>query len=302
MLLKESKPYYLGLGCLLAATWLLPATAAAGEKVNEQREAPLLSKISIENVRGEVTIRGWDQPRIQIKGELDDEAEGLVFDVKKRYAKIKVEMPSKLSHGDGSELEIFVPQSSMVKLKGVDTEFTLENLQAGFIAQTVSGDINSVNSGHEIHLKSVSGDVRLKQVQGKAKVETVSGGLTLDGEMMLAKLKTINGDIRVEVDDIERLQIHTVAGDARVSGTVMPGGEISVDSVNGDLTFQLNEDLDAQCELTSQFGGAIRNKFTEDQVVQKGMTKQWLEFVAGDGSGQIQARTINGTITLATME
>ena len=70
-------------------------TARAGEQVDESRSIPGDAIVSIGVTRGEVRISGWDEPRVSVKGELDDLAEALVFEVTGRDVWIKVVLPNK---------------------------------------------------------------------------------------------------------------------------------------------------------------------------------------------------------------
>ena len=285
--------------------WLLlalPGMVLAGEKVDRQLPAAEVTKVYIENVRGDVRISGWEQPTIRIRGELDDKAHGLIFKSDGRYTEIKVDVPHQLNQGDGSDLQIDVPRHILVKFKGVDTDFELRDLQAGVLGQTVSGSITSANGAKEHQIKSVSGDISLAGARGRVQLETVSGSLSLAGQLQKAKLRSISGDVEVRVDDIDQLKIKTVAGNATVAGEVAEGSKIKVASVNGDLIFKLSEGLDAQCEMASNFGGEIRNRLTADAVERGRGNKQSLAFVVGEGHGRISAKTVNGNIVLESLE
>ena len=64
---------------LAILTSILAPAALAGESVDKSLAAPQDAVVSINNTRGEVTVRGWDQALVSVKGELDDLAQELVF-------------------------------------------------------------------------------------------------------------------------------------------------------------------------------------------------------------------------------
>ena len=51
----------------------------AGEHIDKSLSMNDVSSVNIENLRGKVTVIGWDKDTISVEGELEDDAEGLIF-------------------------------------------------------------------------------------------------------------------------------------------------------------------------------------------------------------------------------
>ena len=107
----------------LLLTLVFSTTVTAKTAVDQSLAVPSDALISIDNTRGEVTIIGWDQAKVTVKGDLDDLAEAFIFDLKDQQVVIEVNVPRlDLNRGNGSNLTIQVPQESRVRFVGVSTD------------------------------------------------------------------------------------------------------------------------------------------------------------------------------------
>ena len=108
----------------------LSFSAIAGDKVDKELAASLDGTVEIHNVRGEIKIAGWDQPKVKVKGTLDDLTEEFVFASKGNKTFVKVKLPKNSRHHnrDGSKLTINVPQGSEVVFFGVATDLSVSTV------------------------------------------------------------------------------------------------------------------------------------------------------------------------------
>ena len=270
----------------------------AGEKVDQSLSVDTTGIVFVEIPRGLVKIQGWDKQEVMIQGELDDTIKTLIFKTKKDKTLIKVDTQGKRHWGDASELNIFMPQQSQLRFKGIDTSFSIAKLNSHIEGKSINGDLMVKNSNGKIKLSVVSGDVRLVESSGYTKIESVSGMIDFSGDFEQVFLKSMSGDITADISGTNKLTIKNISGDTQISGQVKNKAQLKLSSVSGDILYKITDDLNAECEVVSQFGGEIDNQLTDDLPIDTNLLKKTLSFISGDGSGKLSLKTITGSVTI----
>lgn len=284
---------------LLLGMSLFALVVAAGDRVDLAKPAPADAIVRIENTRGEVVVTGWDRNQVAVAGELDDLAEGLLFEVDGRHVRIEVRMPRKdVNWGDGSDLRIHVPEGSRVSFEGVSTDLEIKNIRGGSQLRTVSGDIDATDMHERLNVNSVSGDIDLRGATGPASVSSTSGDMSLVLTSTDVMVDTVSGDIELELGLFEKLSVRSVSGEIEIEGQLMPNGRVEMSSVSGDIAFNLGDPVNADVNVRSGIGGDIRNRFNDQKPEDNFPGGQKLDTVVGDGSGRISIRTVAADIRL----
>ncbi len=277
----------------------LPSLLHAGDRVDESRAVPNDPVVTIENVRGDVEILGWDEAEISVSGELDDLAEAFVFEVDGRNVLIEVRMPSRdVNWGDGSDLVVRLPAASRVSFNGVSTDVSLEGITGGARLQTVSGDIDARDIEGQFIANSVSGDVTVEGATDRASLTTISGEIEFESNARRVRVDSVSGDIDIELSDFDEFSGRTVSGDFNLSGRLLRDGRLEVNSVSGDIRLDLDEPVDAELRIEAGVGGEIHNDITRDKPREIFPARQELVVTAGDGSGMIRVETVSADIRL----
>ena len=154
----------------------------------------------------------------------------------------------------------------------------------------------------KVLLSVVSGNVELVDSSGLAKVQSVSGEVEFSGNFEQAFLKSMSGDITADISGTNQLTLKSVSGDTLVSGQIKDKAQLKLSSVNGDIVYLSAKELNAQCQMVSQFGGEINNQLTDDMPQESSLHKKTLSFVSGDGSGELIMNTVTGSITIKKMD
>lgn len=284
----------------LLFVWSIVAAsmAVAGEQIDKTIDAPEVTSVFVQNVRGEFKVIGWDQAKIQVQGTLDDSAERLVLKAKGKKALIKVEMEGLIHRGRGSNLIVHVPKDIKLRFKGVDTNYHIEKIDGKVDGKTIKGDLNASNLHGKIQLSSVSGTVKVAQSSGVAKIESVSGKVALTGKYEYARVKSMSGPVMVNIDNTDKLKIKSVSGDIAVEGKLRPKADVYLKSVTGNIYYTASGEFNGTCEVASQFGGNIDNQLTTDKPFKEKLQQRKLKFVSGDGSAKLVMNTISGNVTL----
>jgi len=271
----------------------------AGDDVDQSRDVPGDSYVEVVNVRGNIDIAGWDRDVVRVSGELDDLAEGLVFEVSDKRVLIEVKLPHRdVNWGDGSNLEIRVPTSARVDFRGVSTDLDASSLEGGLRVRSVSGDVRAKDLAGQVIISTVSGEIRAGDITGECRLKTISGEIDLDCDCRTVDVDTVSGDIDVDLQKFTSLRATAVNGDVEIRGQLVDAGEIDMNSVNGDLAVVLARPVDAFVSAETGPGGDISNRMTGDKPVKRFPASMALETVSGDGNGRIKMRTVNGDISL----
>jgi DUF4097 and DUF4098 domain-containing protein YvlB len=271
----------------------------AGEDVDKILSASAGGYIKIVNTRGQVEIEGWDREEIHIKGELDDLAEELIFEVKGDRARVEVKLPrSNVNWGDGSDLTIRVPKNSKVDFDGVSTDTSIENISGGVRLRSVSGDIEAEKLSHQVHINTVSGNIDVTDSSGNAHISSVSGEINLQMRSSQIVLDTVSGEIEAEFDEIDTLRGNAVSGDIEVEGRLVADGEIEMVTVSGDLSLRLKSPVNARLSVDTGVGGDIENSLSDDEPEEIFPASNKLRAHLGDGSGRISLRTVTGDVRI----
>jgi hypothetical protein len=283
---------------LICFTLLLSGFVWAGDQVDRTLEANASGSLFVDNVRGAITIVGWDKPQIQLKGELDDSAKKLIFKRKGHKALIKVKMKGMSHGGQGSHLQIFIPRDTRLRFRGVDTSFHISDLTAKLEGKTINGDLTVANVHAKMSISSVSGKVKVSDSSGTARIESVSGKVDFSGKFTDARIRSMSGDIVANINGTSKLHVKNGSGFTVINGTLLDTADVKLVSISGDIVYRSQGKLNAECEIASRFGGHIENKLTEDKPWQEKMREHKLEFVSGDGSGKLVMNTLSGSVTL----
>lgn len=296
------------------------AALAARQKVDKTKVAARDGFVKIIVVRGRLKVEGWDQNKVRVTGRLDADTKQFIFDVDKNSTTIAVRLPEGISgswwHNDGSNLVVRVPKHSQLNISGVSTDTTVDGIDGGVVAGSVSGDLQVDSVKHRVRLESVSGDVHLRHATGRTTVKTVSGDVSVYDSKGSLKLHSVSGDVighkvSDEMDlqsisgDIDMEDVHykhisasSVSGDVDISGQMEPAAGLHVDNVSGSIHLVFHGKLDARFDLNAG-SGDIRNSLSSDKPTRSRYSRdETLQFIAGDGKGDVTATTRSGGITL----
>ena len=312
------------------ATWLVllagvcsftsQVAVASGEFVDESRRAEVDGFVSINVMRGQVEIIGWDEPRVHVKGHLDEDTERFDFESSGNETRIHVKVRDRNSSSwfsdYASDLTIHVPAGSQVEMGGVSTDVEARKLTGGVEIHVVSGKLRVDGGVSRIDLQTVSGDVVLRNSTGRVKVKTVSGNVetydtvgdatysSVSGDIYVEdggkdlRLESVSGDIEVQTGTLSTVGGHSVSGDIEIDGTPGERAAIEFDTISGSIRLNLAGDVNARFDIETG-SGSIRNRLSDHKPkVSKFMQEETLRFSLGQGDGQVTLTTRSGDISI----
>jgi len=263
--------------------------ALASTPINLSKEIRPNAKVSIDNVKGEVTVTAWDKNQIQVSGTLGDGARPLEIQGDDRDVDIRVDGDEKkgnwFSWGNDSRMQptilnVRVPRGVEVNINVVSAPVSIDGLDGGKIeVDSVSGRIRANVRSPEVSMQTVSGTIDLAGRTGRADLQTVSGDITAPSVTDKVDAQTVSGRMTIGGGPWKEANFSTVSGDTQIAGGPTRQGKLDVDSMSGDVQVQLPADTSAHVEA-STFSGDLRS--------------DWGEASRGDGPGKDLKATIGG--------
>jgi DUF4097 and DUF4098 domain-containing protein YvlB len=290
---------------LCAAVWMLlqAGTAIASTPIDETRNVDADARIDVSNIKGQVTISGWDKSSVSITGSLGDGAKAVKIDGGGSHLSIKVEPPDKQGWFNwGSEsrmgdttLDIKVPRGAEMHVEVVSADVALTGVAGRALnVNSVSGKLRLETTAKEVGVESVSGNVDIDGKSERGHLETVSGNIRARGLGGQVKLETVSGDIDSEGGDYREINAGTVSGDINLRGTPSKDARVEVETMSGDVHLYLPSDIAAHLHATS-FSGSIRSDFGKVKEEDHGPGSS-LDTTLGSGDARVQLQTFSGDI------
>lgn len=289
---------------LLSLLLALPGIAAAATPIGQTRPLDPTGRIDIENLKGRIQVRAWDRAEVKITGSLGDGVEKLVVEGDGRHLVVKVQYPKRSGWGDNksgsSDLQLTVPLRAELDIDSVSAAVDVSGVASSKLSiESVSGGVFVAAAPSEISVESVSGDLRLTVNSADVDAQSVSGDIVLRGRMNgEISTETVSGNIDVVVngENVRDLSANTVSGNADLRTALAPKGEITLQSVSGDLVLVLPKDVSARARGES-FSGDLKATGARIQKPEHGPGSSF-NTRYGDGDGEISLETFSGNAEL----
>ena len=242
----------------------------------------LVRSVKISLIGGKIDVIAHDEPGARVE----------VHSVSGRDLKVSI---------DGDVLEIDHPQLSWDNFIEVFKSFK-GNAKADIsimIPRDASLKFGVVNAGALIsglrtdaRVNSVSGDIVIDDIAGDLDINTVSGEISVSDHEGVLNAHTVTGDITV-TGALRKFSADGVSGTVFLDLTGVPE-EISNNTVSGDLTVRLDQDVPARFTLNS-----VSGTLQVDSTITRGtrgrgfnhtsgaLDKKWVEVRANSVSGDI---------------
>ncbi len=290
-------------GLLLAGALSLAAPGAfAAQTIERSIDTTHDGEVRVRNVAGQVTIRGWDEARVELRVELSSDDQRVDIDDTPGRIAIDVREPEDRgrTRSRSATVTLSVPHGSRVDVSGVSANIDVGGVYGELSLQSVSGDLRVEGFGGELRARSVSGDQRLngRGERGRVQLASVSGDVHLRGARGDLELSLVSGNADLGDGEFERVRINAVSGDVRGRLRLTPDGRFDGETVSGGLHIEFTDPLDGRFELQS-FSGSIDdcNGHAAERTSRYAPGRR-LSFERGDGTAVVRARTMSGAISI----
>lgn len=258
------------------------------ERIERTFETPEGCDLVVENVRGAITVQGWDHNTTQVvattrQGEADIEIsqDGRTVTAQTKHERGVLGWLEWLTGNKPPivDYEVRVPRASNLRLKNVN------------------GPINASEVNGKVHVNDVDGTAVLAAISGEVHAETVNGSLQAERLAGTAKLNTVNGRMSIVEGTLEGLKADTVNGDIEVVASLAPGGEYGFHTVNGSCRLTLASPLYARV-VAHGINMSVDCKVPSDDVERS--FGSWQATIGGGDMplSSIRFDTVNGRLHL----
>lgn len=282
----------------LALLPVLSTVASAGEPVNLSLDADAKGEVSIEVVRGDVTVIGWEQNKVSVEGTRDDKSERFVFERQGNTIRIEDEVPNNLNRGEGTKITVKIPRGNNLRVDLVSADLSVRDVAGRSDLASVSGNLKLDKLGHEVDAESVSGDIELRGAGRDVSVESVSGNIYAHVTADRLRAESVSGDVKLlNEGSLKRGEFSSVSGDVRIESAITADTDIELESVSGNIELTARGEVNARIEAETGPGGDIVNQLTNDAPDEAEFTgAESLDIKVGNGGGRIQASVVSGEI------
>ncbi|MEM6638616.1 MAG: DUF4097 family beta strand repeat-containing protein [Pseudomonadota bacterium] len=297
---------------LMLAIMMVCGAALASTPVDEQAVMANDGRVSVENISGNVTVRGWDRAEVRVTGELGDDVEALDIRSDGRNVRIEVRHAEQnrkswdwRSDRRDATLEVRVPRRAELEVGTTSATIDVREHMGRQRISSVSGDIDLVLGEVESRVKSISGQVeaRGRDVAIDASVESVSGDVEVIGFRGDIELETVSGDIELRDASVRDGDAESVSGDVDLRMKLASNGEFEIETISGDVSIEFEPPVDATVRAESH-SGRIDDFFgiQAERTRKYGPPNRRLRASAGAGSADVTISTLSGEIRNRTRD
>lgn len=278
---------------------LFVATAFAAETLDRRLEAAPDGVVTVDNTAGSVEVQGWSRDEVEVTGELGSDVEELVF--KRDGNTTIVHVRSDRHRGDiSSDLVVRVPAGSAVNVSGISTDIDVSGVEGALRLNSISGDIDVQAFGADVDVETISGDVSIEGEgeENRTRAASVSGDVEVQNLAGEIESGSVSGDVAIVNSRLDRVQANSTSGDIFFHAALVGGGRMDLETINGEVDVELQEDVSARFDIDT-FNGDIRNCFGPEPARTSQYTPGYeLRFVEGGGDARVTINTLNGDVRL----
>lgn len=293
------------LACMPLLLCLSVGQALAGTPIRLSHPATPSARIRIANVAGTVHVTAWDRALVEVSGELGAGAKPLA--ITGTSANLAIEVESQAGggwfnwgsnrHMEPTNLDLHVPRGASLDVQVVSAPLSIDGTDGGTVkVNTVSGRARISARTPQLTVDSVSGTIELAGHAAQANLQTVSGDILAPVIGDAGKLQTVSGRIQASGGPWRKLSLSTVSGDVQLAGSLVKGGQLTIDSMSGNVQLQLPAATSARLHA-STFSGDLRSDFGSAIEPGRG-SGHTLNTRLGGGDGSIKVETFSGDLHL----
>jgi DUF4097 and DUF4098 domain-containing protein YvlB len=279
-------------------------SAVAQIQIDKRRPASPAGQVRIDDSFGSIRVIGADVKEVAVSGRLAAGAEGLDIDGDRQEISIEVRTPDAWSYGSEddsdyrSDLEVRVPKGSSIEARSLNASITISGVEGTLNVETVNGGISISGNPKSVEVNGVTGKIEITAAGAEMQVENVSGPVILRGAARSAEVTTTSGAIDVSGKDLERVELKTTAGEARLEGSFKGDGGVSIENFSGNVQLVVPADVAARFKL-STFSGQIESAMGPKPTRNlRRLPYTELRFSTAETDFDVSVETFSGNISL----
>ena len=253
------------------------------------------AELTLRNVRGPISISGWDRPQVSI---IAVKQRGSEWGASDAFQDTTVEMEQ-----DGAQVRVrtrYRGSSGFLGWVGFGRtqpriSFTIQVPAACDISvRTVSSDISISNVIGSVYAKAVNGDIKLESVSGQ--IITSGVDATVQGNALAGTLATraVSANVIVKQSRLTSFWSKSVDGNVSLETTIDPAGAYDMRSVGGSLRMLIPSASKVSASLHGLSGQASCDL---PCTVTEQARGRWAAQINGGGAA-IALKTVSGDLSL----
>lgn len=294
---------------LLAALTTAPLYA----QVEIERRVPVVDgengELSVRNEFGTITVRGWNQSEIKVRGRLAAGAEDFDLDVEREGGSVSVNVPDAWLHASEEDpafrttLEIYAPAGWSFEVESLNADLDIADVAGAIQAQTVNGSIRVVGPASRLRLESMTGSVTVDAGGAPMELRSVSGTIVARGAAQQVGVETVSGSVTLAGGGITELDVESTTGDVTFEGSIADPTSVNIETFSGSVRLVLPETVRTDFDLQT-FSGEIRSAFCAGTPIAKDPFEPFrtLRCSTGGQDAEVEVQTHNGDIDLVTAD
>ncbi len=198
----------------------------------------------------------------------------------------------------GADLNVEIPAAAAAELRSSNGRVSARGMVQRVIADTSNGDVILADIAGDVQVDTSNGDLTAERVVGSLIAETSNGNVTCREIGGHCRLDTSNGNIEI-VAAKGGINARSSNGWVRVDATPPAEASIVLATSNGGITAHLPASLRGELDLETS-NGTIQTDLGAATLNNPVWSKNRIRArLNGGGSGQIVARTSNGSVALS---
>ncbi len=253
-----------------AIVWLTCSLSAFGQDFQKTCNITAGGVISIRNISGNVTVRGYDGQDVLVTGYKEGRDRDKVTieeSLSGNNLSIRTRQPEPCNCQVSVRFEVTVPRTISYKFDSITS------LSGNVLVSGVIGEINA---------KSVSGNVSVRNASGPVEATSTSGNVSVDEITGTVNAKSVSGNV-----DVTILQL---------SGA----RDMDFSSVSGNVHVRLPASLDAEVKMSTTSGN-VKTDFPLTVVKPEYGPGQRAFGRVGGGAHQLKVTSVSGNVSLLRM-
>lgn len=240
---------------LIAGVFTLGFTVnAAEEKIDRTMAFNSGGEVTLQNVNGKVTIRGWDRNEIRIvavkkarSGDAREKLERTQVQIEADGDRFIVEtvLPKerKWRNNVSVAYELWVPSETNVNARTTNGAMALEGVWGDLNLRSTNGSVKALDAGGRINAKTTNGSITVEMGSyegGDMELISTNGSINFTGPEDLAvnvQASCTNGTVRTDYDMLIKGEVSK----RRLNGSINGGGNaLTMRTTNGSI--RINRD------------------------------------------------------------
>ncbi|MGI8657665.1 MAG: DUF4097 family beta strand repeat-containing protein [Candidatus Limnocylindria bacterium] len=170
-------------------------------------------------------------------------------------------------------VEVTAPPRCDLRYDGVSADLTASGFTGSQEYRTVSGDLVLDRAGGSVRIKGVSSDISLRA----------------DARIKHLDINTVSGDVSAVAPGIGQMRAATISGDIELEGILDDGPQHRVETVSGDLSLGVAQDLTIEVRGLSSDADVRLPHRTEG-------SRDRRRYVIGSGKPQLLFSSMSGDV------